>query len=113
MYHTLLQRFIFGFLIFFGMLLNVQAGNTDDNYIIVFKDGATSTRNIEQKVHSLITNQEDKIKHIYKYAMKGFAATLSAEELEKIQTNDSIQAVYRTSSHDVHTQLLHLLLELI
>ncbi|MBW6498238.1 MAG: PKD domain-containing protein [Bacteroidales bacterium] len=58
-----------------------------DEYIVVFKDGVTDVPGLARQ---LVESHDGEISHIYQYAIKGFAATLSSEAIKALRKHPQI-----------------------
>lgn len=64
----------------------------DDAYIIVFKDQTTDNE-IDQELEKMNKNEGVKADHLYKNAIKGFAARLSPAAYNKLKNNPKVNFI--------------------
>ena len=58
------------------------------SYICVFKAGAVSRGNAKAEANRAVQGTGGQLKHVYSVAIKGFAANISAEAVQRLQANN-------------------------
>ncbi|MFN3387846.1 MAG: S8 family serine peptidase [Allosphingosinicella sp.] len=58
------------------------------SYICVFKPGAVSRGNAQAEANRAVQGTGGQVSHVYSVAIKGFAANLPAQALERVQANN-------------------------
>jgi subtilisin family serine protease len=58
-------------------------------YICVFKDGAVAKGNVRAEANRAASNAGGRADHFYEHALRGFAASMSAQAAQNLQARDS------------------------
>ena len=74
----------------------------DDAYIVVYKD-QTSDRELESEVDDMDKSEGVKAEHVYKEAIKGYAARLSPAALAKLKKNPKVAYIEKDQVMSINT----------
>ena len=73
----------------------------DDAYIVVYKD-QTSDKELDTEVEDMDKSEGVKANHVYKAALKGYAARLTAKALAKLQKNPKVAYIEKDQEMSIN-----------
>jgi subtilisin family serine protease len=81
-----------------GEVLGADAANVvSDQYIVVLKDNAMGTSAVRGKASSLTSAHKGRMNQVYSSALRGFSATLTAQEARRLAADPSVAFVQQDS----------------